>query len=213
MFPLWLNRRLLYCRTLVVLFLAIILLVIPLCLLSPRFCVKPTFLFPCLVHICGFVICLVISCGVSFQLVPCSGPCLSPQSVWFHCALFWQLDKHRDMTEETRLCFPLHHVCCFLCLDCHLLSSLVLCVWVVVRFCSAMFPRCFHSSLISIFKSSVFFWGPYMVLCVSPPHCFLIPIGLLYYLRSGSNMDSLSVLLVSPVSCMLLFLNLPHSVT
>lgn len=136
--------------------------------------------------------------------VPCFGSCV-------------KLDKHRDMTKETRLCFPLHHVCCFLCLDCHLLSffdCLSCCVFEsLVRFCSPMFPRCFHSSLISIFNSSVYFWGPYMVLCVSPPHCFLIHIGLLYYLRLGSNMDSLSVLLMSPVSCMLLFLNLPHSVT
>lgn len=72
------------------------------CVLSPRFCVKPTFLFPCLVHICGFVICLVISCGVSFQLIPCSAPCLSPQSVWFHCPLFWQLCQVRQTQRHDR---------------------------------------------------------------------------------------------------------------
>lgn len=89
-------------------------------------------------------------------LVPCNGPCLFPQSVWFHCPHFWQLCRVRqtqrhDRGDTTMLSTASH----LLFLESGLPSlylfpvffwlCLVLCVW-VVRFCSAMF-RCIHSSL------------------------------------------------------------------
>lgn len=66
------------------------------CLIPVMFMVSQ---FPVMVPVC--------SPSLSSFTVPCFGSCV-------------ELDKRRDMTEETRLCFPLHHICCFLSLDCHL---------------------------------------------------------------------------------------------